>query len=111
MNDTKKLKKYGHVLSVLFIYRLFDIMPLLSSIGSDIRVSERNRLTLLKLNVDVETLEKANKMHDTYHNLNEFLFVSGEKHQRSTKKRRVLVVGGGILGVMAAFYLYQEGYK
>ncbi|RNB87679.1 FAD-binding oxidoreductase [Brevibacillus fluminis] len=68
-------------------------------------------LTLLSLNVETATAETADKVNEVYHALHEYIFRTDQKPTSASRAHRVLIVGGGLVGIMTAFYLYQEGYQ
>lgn len=70
-----------------------------------------DRLTLLSLNVETTTTETAYKMNQLYHMLHEYIFGAPKRKRGASHDHRVLIVGGGLVGIMTAFYLYQEGYQ
>lgn len=70
-----------------------------------------DRLTLLSLNVETTTTETAYKMNQTYHTLHDYILGASDHTNRASRDHSVLIVGGGLVGIMTAFYLYQEGYQ
>lgn len=71
-----------------------------------------DRLTLLGVDFD-SSIEYACQMKSSHHILKEYL---DSKLHHSTpnekqKERSVFVIGGGIIGIMASFYLCELGYQ
>ncbi|WP_163099989.1 NAD(P)/FAD-dependent oxidoreductase [Peribacillus alkalitolerans] len=65
-----------------------------------------NRLSLLSLQVNQETDQSAKQAKDTYTYLKEFL--SEEKIVKT--KPHITIIGGGIVGLMSAYFLIKCGF-
>jgi sarcosine oxidase, subunit beta len=68
---------------------------------------EMNRLSLLSMQVEKESIESALYAKETYQQLKEYL--SGSTIIPS-KKRTITIIGGGIIGLMAAYFLQKNGF-
>ena len=68
---------------------------------------EMDRLSLLNLHIDKETSKLAIQAKDTYDQLKEFL--SDHPHLKQ-KNRHITIIGGGIVGLMSAFFLQKSGF-
>ncbi|MEH7503538.1 FAD-dependent oxidoreductase [Neobacillus drentensis] len=68
---------------------------------------EMDRLSLLSLHIDKETSKLAIQARDTYDQLKEFL--SDHPHLKQ-KNRHITIIGGGIVGLMSAFFLQKSGF-
>ncbi|MFT9846781.1 NAD(P)/FAD-dependent oxidoreductase [Aneurinibacillus sp. REN35] len=70
-----------------------------------------DRLTLLSLDVEKIKGETADKIEQVYDALYHYVFSQLSSSSIRPNSRKIIVVGGGIIGVMAAFYLHQKGYQ
>jgi sarcosine oxidase, subunit beta len=68
---------------------------------------EMDRLSLLSLQLDKETSKSAIQAWDTYDQLKEFLSNHPPLKQKNT---HITIIGGGIVGVMSAFFLQKCGF-
>ncbi|WP_205685166.1 FAD-dependent oxidoreductase, partial [Peribacillus acanthi] len=66
-----------------------------------------NRLSLLSLQVDKETEQSANQAKDTYTVLKEFL----SENQQVKTSSHITIIGGGIVGLMSAYFLQKYGFQ
>jgi sarcosine oxidase subunit beta len=70
----------------------------------------KDRLSLLSIDTENPDLELVNKINHEFLNLHQLMLSIPDKSQPSTK-RSVLLVGGGIIGLLTAFYLSLEGFQ
>ncbi|WML60377.1 FAD-binding oxidoreductase [Neobacillus sp. PS2-9] len=68
---------------------------------------EMNRLSLLSMQVEKESIATALQAKEIYNHLGEFL---KDSIMLSSKKRTITIIGGGIIGLMAAYFLQKNGY-
>lgn len=68
---------------------------------------ELDRLSLLSLQLEKETSKSAIQARDTYDQLKEYL--SDHPHLNH-KNRHITIIGGGIVGLMSAFFLQKCGF-
>lgn len=68
---------------------------------------EKNRLSLLTLQVEKESFETALEAKETYDFLREFL----SNLSILNKKRTITIIGGGIVGLMSAYFLQKSGFQ
>ncbi|MFC3885798.1 NAD(P)/FAD-dependent oxidoreductase [Bacillus songklensis] len=68
---------------------------------------EKDRLTLLSLDMEKETDGDALKANETYKLLKDYIH-----YRRCTadRNRHVVIIGGGIIGLMSAFYMRKQGF-
>ncbi|MDQ0246774.1 sarcosine oxidase subunit beta [Bacillus fengqiuensis] len=69
---------------------------------------EQGRLTLLSLDVKKETQKEAIKAKERYETLKEYMDSSRYSNER---KHHIVIVGGGIVGLMCAFYMRRQGFQ
>lgn len=69
---------------------------------------EMDRLSLLSLQLDKETSKSAIQAWDTYDQLKEFLSNHPPLKQKNT---HITIIGGGIVGLMSAFFLQKCGFR
>ncbi|HWO97139.1 MAG TPA: FAD-binding oxidoreductase [Bacillus sp. (in: firmicutes)] len=69
---------------------------------------EKDRLTLLSLDVEKETQREAIKAKQRYETLKEYMDISRYCGER---KQHIVIVGGGIIGLMCAFYMRRQGFQ
>jgi sarcosine oxidase subunit beta len=70
---------------------------------------QQNRLTLLSLDADNASKETANRMNAFYHVVSEY--ISKKIEIKNARGHHAVVIGGGIMGILTAFYLQQEGFQ
>ncbi len=68
-----------------------------------------DRLTMLSLDVERALPETAESMNAAYQSLYEYIF-SAPDAKTCTKETGILIIGGGIVGIMTAFFLRRMGY-
>lgn len=69
---------------------------------------EKDRLTLLSLDMKKETQREAIEAKERYETLKEYMdfnrYINGRKHH-------IVIIGGGIIGLMSAFYMRRQGFQ
>ncbi|MEX2460765.1 MAG: FAD-binding oxidoreductase [Paenibacillaceae bacterium] len=70
----------------------------------------KDRLSLLSIDTENPNLELVNQINDTFPGLHQLMLSIPDKSQCGTN-RSVLLIGGGIIGLLTAFYLSLEGFQ
>ncbi|WP_078410352.1 NAD(P)/FAD-dependent oxidoreductase [Priestia abyssalis] len=69
---------------------------------------ERDRLTLLSLDMKKESQREAIEAKKRYEILKQYMDCNRYSHER---KHHIVIVGGGIVGLMCAFYMRRQGFQ
>lgn len=69
---------------------------------------ERDRLTLLSLDMKKESQREAFEAKKRYEILKEYMDSNRYSHERN---HHIVIVGGGIIGLMCALYIRRQGFR